>query len=157
MNSILPLKDENISGLAYLDFAPVADVVSIDRPWQQEISSAINFAPTKSFYRLAFSMESGKFSAPEEKSSSGSIHKAEVIGFTPKMQRATSDLFSEMRENLFVVVATDHNGNKRLVGTLKEPMRFSFAESTEAAYGVRQGYAWAFRRDLMDPPPYYTA
>ena len=157
MNSILPLKEENISGLAYLDFAPVSDVDSIDRPWQEEISQAVVFNPTKSFFRLAFSQETGKFSSPEEKNPSGSLHKAEVVGFTPLMRMATAAIFSEMREDLFVVVVTDNNGNKRLVGTLEEPLRFSFSESTESSYGVRQGYAWAFRRDLKNAPPYYTA
>jgi len=157
MNSITPLREENISGLIYIEFIPVQDIDAMERPWQEEIATALTFQPGKAFYSLAYSQETGGYTSPEEKNASGSIHKVVASGFTPMMQLATSAIFSEMREALFIVKMKDANGKIRLLGTQQEPMRFNFAEATPEEFGGRQGYTWTFFRDLQDNPPYYTA
>lgn len=155
MNSILPMKEENISGLALVEFIPASHVDTIERPFNEKITSAITLLSGKAWFSLAYTQETSPFICNEEKSSAGSMFHASVSGFTPKMQQATAAVFNEMREELFIVKVTDHNGNIRIAGTKKEPLKFSYSESTQAEFGRRQGYAWAFTRDLRDAPPYY--
>jgi hypothetical protein len=157
MTDVLPLTEENISGLISLEFIPVSDLSSFPIPWEQEMSDAIALPLGKRFFVLAYSQQSGQFKCSEEKSPSGSVHKTTVSGFTPKMKLATEKQFALMRECGMAVKCVDSNGNVRVVGTPTEPLRFTFSEDSLPEYGGRSGYSWSFFRDLAEPPPYYTA
>lgn len=151
------MREENISGLSTLEFIPVSDVLSIARPWKEKIASAVSLKPSKSFFSLAYTQETADFSCEPEKTPNGSIHKLSVTAFIPKMQLATDQTLSEMRDDLFILKVRDNNGNVRLCGTIEAPIRFEYNENALAEFGRRGGYSIRFFRDLASPPPYYTA
>lgn len=158
MTDVLPITgEENISGLTSLQFIPVSFVQSIPRPWKDEVNTAVSLVPGKQFFRLAFTRETASFNCPNEESVNGSVHKLSISLTVPKMKMATSANFTEMKDDLFIVIATDNNGNKRLCGTLEAPLRFNYTEFSQSEFGKRGGYTVTFFRDLSASPPYYTA
>lgn len=156
MNSILPLENENVSGVNYIEFIPAAHIATLPDSWESEVNTFISVVFGKQFFELYATEQTLQFKCSEDKSSPGSVHKLTVSGFTPKAGLDREKIFAEMRESKLIVVCYDNNGNKRLCGTLTNPLHFTYSEDTLAEYGGRQGYAWSFFADLEEPPPYYT-
>jgi hypothetical protein len=62
MNDILPLREENASGLVTLSVAVVSEIISIDRAFNKTVSASPVFVAGKRFYSLAYSQQSAGMS-----------------------------------------------------------------------------------------------
>jgi hypothetical protein len=156
MNDILPLREENASGLVTLSVAVVSEIISIDRAFNKTVSAAPVFVAGKRFYSLAYSQQSAGLSTESAITIAGDVWKTQVQLFVPKLQLLTSQVIDELMRGV-VLVAQDSNGNKRLVGNLNEPMRLKVEANTLAVFGGRAGYTFTFYRDMIAEPPFYTA
>jgi hypothetical protein len=156
MIDLVPLREENASGLVILKVALVSEIVSIDRPFKKVLNTAPVFVAGSRFYDLSYSQQSAGFSSESILSAVGDVWKTQVQLFVPKLQVITSQLIDELMRGV-VLVATDSNGNRRFVGSKQEPLRLKVESNTLAVFGGRAGYTFTFYRDLISEPPFYTA
>ncbi len=157
MNDILPLNSENISGLLTLYFVPVSHVATVPVPWQCEVSTAITLQPGKRLFSLAFTRETSGFKSDKETTAAGAVYKTAITGVTPMLKLETTQILTEMSEDLFILIVKDANGKRRLVGNLDEGMRMDYSEDSKQRHGDRAEYTIKFYRDLTEPVPFYTA
>ena len=90
-----------------------------------------------------------------KETSEAGMHRITISGQLQKISLQLIELFRQMKENSFVVITTDNNGLKRIVGTRTHGARFSFntdAGNTPASYN---GADFQFTVDMPEPAPYY--
>jgi hypothetical protein len=157
MNDILPLREENVSGLLKVQAAYTSALTAMNRPFQQNIATAPSFIAGERFYDIAHSQQSAGYSCVSEKTAAGTLWKTQVVLFVPKLSVITSALVHEMRNQKFIVIANDTNGFRRIIGTKQTGLNFSCEENTQTIFGARGGYSFTFYATLADEPPFYTA
>lgn len=145
---------DNIGGMRFFRFAASDYVSSIPYPSGKIVTGPISFhlAYTWSVgYSPYDAIDYELESIPDSKA-----YKFSIEGFAPKIQELTSSLFDEMKDHRFILDTYDNNGNRKLIGSIDNPVGFRYKEVSSKP-GGRNGYAFSFYGELTDIYNYVDA
>lgn len=157
MTDVIPLNEnDNIGGLETIDFALVTDVASIPDAVESLVPTGIIMNTGKRFYSAPFTLETGGFTETPSDSEHGTSYDKQVTGFCACDCNQNAALFEEMENARFIVKIKDNNGNKRLVGTIAEPLQFKVDRSSQQTTGETPGATITFYGKGVRQSPFYN-
>lgn len=148
----------NIGGVAYFWFAPIEKVQSIPdvNSTLKAISAPVTWKDGGTFLSGYSTIEKQSLSIRSSFGSNGRSFDVELSGFWPGHDESMSELLDLMNGQQFIVLAEDNEAKRRLLGTLDEPMIFSFGEwGAGTANSGGRGYKFSFSRKMSYNPPFY--
>lgn len=157
MQDILRNNGDNSGGVGILYVIPVTDVISIPDAVAQIISSAITFAPYKTWTKIECTLESINFTEPQTNGDNGQQYAPTVTAFVANDSDAVAALFAEMENQEFILLINDSNEKVKLVGSVEEPMIFSSSLDTGTKWSDRNGHTINFAGDTSHKAYFYTA
>ncbi len=157
MQSIALSNEDNTGSLAKLHMIPVEDVVSIPDPEDYVVVDPVVLDIDCMWYTMQFTQDTPGFEESENKSKSGSFFNINLDGFIPGHNPVLTSILCEMRHRKWIIIATDHDGQKRLIGSLKNPVRFKWKFNTGNKTSGRKGYDFTFYNQAKNPPYFYES
>jgi hypothetical protein len=92
----------------------------------------------------------------EEKSTHGNIYTPILKGAVPKLTPEYLTLFEEMSNDRFVVIHTDNNGYKYVLGTKDEGLIFVFDRKSSPNAAGMNGHNFQFSVSRASTSPFYV-
>lgn len=90
-----------------------------------------------------------------KESNDAGLFRITISGRIQKISLQLIAMFRHMASSSFVVITTDNNGLKRIVGTRTHGARFSFTDDHGSTPGTFNGIDFQFTVDMPEPAPYY--
>lgn len=144
MDDVKQFSGDNIGGLLRLNFIPVSDIESIDEPYEHRITVPVELKENKRWFSLYATLGTMSFTESGSKTSDGELFDKKITATCPKDRADISALFNEMRNEQFVIDYTDTNGERKLVGSLEEPLQFSSNLNTKEGIEGRNEHVISF-------------
>jgi len=138
---------DNLGGLLSFDFIPSSDVLSIPEPNKSRILQPIVLKSGKSWSSGYGTRGTMSFSEDQGNGDHGAKYAAKISLVVPKEESENEDLYHEMRHQTFIVVYTNANGLKKVVGTIAEPLKFTSNLSTGSDVPNRNQHTIQFYED----------
>ena len=130
-------KTENIGGVLRLWAIPQNDI--------SVAGATVTIASDANMVSIYVREDSASFREDLQKSFAGSIYKVDVSAVVPCENSDTLKLIEEMEQrSRYLVIYLDGNGNYKLVGTVKSPLRFSAKATTGLGTAGLNHYAVSF-------------
>jgi hypothetical protein len=85
----------------------------------------------------------------------GVFYDQQLQGFAPIEGTEIVALFAEMAQMKFICAAKDFNGVRKLIGTVANPLTFSYKYSSGLLRTDAKGYKFSFSRTASEPAPIY--
>lgn len=148
---------EYFSGFSSFQFTPSQNLSNIPNVVSAEISSAVSFSGSNDWYDGSFLKGSSSLSEKQKEIDGNDYHELLFSARVPGHDKELLALFQEMKRYRHIILVTDNQGDKRLCGTLQEPLRFSFNVITQEQPGDFKGIEFSFYGNLQNPAPVYTA
>ena len=101
------------------------------------------------------SFRSLQFQENMRNNDSGRFFLTRISGFYPGLTNHILNIFSAMQAQEFIVVITDNNNQKRLVGTPQSPLKFTFNQASGANPTQRNGFEFTFEGKLLCQSPFF--
>lgn len=148
----------NLPGNVQVQFVPVAGVSSVPDHSSGVISDDIGLMPGYSWMSGEFFLGSSSYGGDKRRAAQGDFCDLSVGGFYPRITPASTWNFNEMQDQGYLVLARDHNGFRRLLGSLNSPAYFDFSEATQTlGSATRNGYNISFSAKSKKPAFFYQA
>jgi hypothetical protein len=145
MNDInKPSSPDNLGGLERFWYIPVDDITSIGPVINGKVS--ITLSSGKKWYEFYASQGSINFKEAKKIDGKGETFTLKLSGFTPRDSEDLFESFMLMSKQKFACVYLDNNGNHKIVGSPREPLRFSYEFSPGKNPSNRNGYDFSFSR-----------
>lgn len=145
-------------GLKEFKFIPVRAVASI--PDTDFETNTVTAAPTLEtdgqWFSGYFAEHSGGYGETKKEPGGDVWFDCKMVGFYPA---ASADTMNPMLQNMndrYILDITDKQGNRRLVGTLQEPLDMAYEFMTRTSNAERKGVAFVFSGGLCSPAPFYA-
>lgn len=155
MNDINKHCSDNIGGVYLLKFIPKTDVSSIPATINGKVCEPVILNSGARWYEFYGTEGTKSLKEDQQPSEHGDYFKLKLAGSTPKIRTDVSDIFNEMKDQEFIIDCTDNNGNRRLLGTINEPLRFQFTSDTGNGAANKNAYTFEFYGDVSKVPPTY--
>lgn len=155
MNDINKHRGDNLGGLYHFRFIPKNDVNSIPVAISGKICEPVELKSGARWFDFYATEGTQSFNEDQQTNDHGNYFKLKLSGSTPKIRTEVSDIFNEMKDQEFIIDCTDNNGNRRLIGTINEPLRFSFKSDTGNGAQNKNAYSFEFYGDVSKVPPTY--
>lgn len=148
---------ENMGGNAdtFL-FIPVSQIVSMPKPLNGVISQEIWILSQSSWYTGRALPGSLEFDEKQSPVREGHNYSSVFKGVIPKLTSTYLALFEEMACDLFVVIFTDNNGNRHVMGTENEGASFEYDRNTTSTPSGLAGHRFEFSCARAKPSPFYS-
>jgi hypothetical protein len=147
---------DNTGSIVEIYYIDYLDVTSIPDADSYLVAGNIVLNAGKAWTRIQVSLESPGFEVNENKSHAGSGMNISLTAFHPGHSATLDKTFNGMRYRRYLVVAPDHEGKKRLFGTLKNPIRFTYNFATGTKTSARKGYDLKFYHTSKESPLFYN-
>lgn len=151
---------KGIGGILYVAFKSDVQTIPAEQTYTpgsndpRTIASNLTMVSGKTFYEWTISKNDKGFECTPEGNEDGSIYKTSVKVFIPKVAPLKTYLLGGMTNGCeAILIVTDKNGNKRLVGDLTEGCTIT---AKEIITTDKNGYEVEFTWESALPPPYYT-
>jgi hypothetical protein len=147
--------NENLGGVFIFKFIPVIHVQSIAQPIDNRILTPVVLK--QGFNWLDFYATEGTMQLKEDlqPSDHGDFYKLKLTASVPKIRTEIDHTFSLMRNVKFLIDVVDNNGQRKLLGTLEEPLSFTFQSDTGDSMPKKNNYSVEFFAELTDNSPTY--
>lgn len=148
MKNIIANKEDNIGGLYSFLVVPIADVVSVPDVEEGILDGNVELLFGKIWYTVDVTPEANNMSFSD---ASKDGLTASVTGFIAGDSPYLVDTLKTYADyEYFLVIATDLNGNKRLIGNIDNPAKFTYGFDTNG----RRGYQISFSTRTLEAPPF---
>lgn len=148
---------ENMGGNVFnFLFIQCSKVLFIPAVLNSKITTAITLKTGYSWLNGSAIQGSLDFEEKQTKSNHGNTFNPILKGVMPKLTPEVLTLFEEMSIESFVIIVTDNNGNKHLLGNQFEGMKFSFDRNTMALPSGLNGHNFEFSAVRSKPSPFYS-
>jgi hypothetical protein len=148
MNDInKPSPPDNLGGLERFWYIPVDDITSIGPVINGKVS--VTLSSGKKWFEFYASQGSIDFKESHKIDDKGESFNLKLSGFTPRDSDDLFESFMPMMKQKFACVYLDNNGNHKIAGSPREPLRFSFKFSTGKDASGRNGYDFSFTRQTI--------
>lgn len=155
LSEIARLSQSNMGGIAQLQVARKADVISIPEPVDGVIYGNLEFQQGKGFVRWMVADQTIEMSS-ETNDGRESTFKSNQLPFTIAKDRPEiKKMLDAATEDEFIVLYKDSNGKFKLFGTLEGPVRFAYNHSSGQSRSARNGYACQFFFEGSDNLNFY--
>lgn len=150
MQSITPkgLAD-NFGSLRFFRFAPLVDLVSVDRPRSFEVHGPVNFQSGKDWLNGYASQDSIGLSIEGMEAAGGPFCRFSMSFFVPQLSIENSRNFDEMVQHRFILDILDMNLKRRIVGDHRDGVAFKYSETSASQFAGRNGYNCTFYSDAV--------
>lgn len=156
MNSFPTFESESMGGCVSFRFCPINRVKKIPAHVSFIIASAVEFFAGYTWLSGLSLKDTLQFTEVEEKADGGSVYKTTINGMVPKMTPEYLALFEEMKRHKHVVEPLDNNGKKRLCGSPRAGMTFSYSSDSSTNPAGLSGYKFSFTLESPTPSPFYA-
>jgi len=155
MNNVVPNSADNTPGVYSINFVPVADVLAVPKAKANGyITDPVVLRTGAAWNEIYVTVDANNFDLNNGKSAEGNTNVVTVSGFVagdaPWLVTTLQDM-ADYEE--FLLIVTDADDQKRLVGSLEHPARFDY----KLAYNGRRGYTLNFKCTSPSPPYYYRS
>ena len=146
MQDIGQYTGDNIGGLEKFQFIPVNDIISIPRATNHVITEAITIDALSGAQWFDAYVTEGSlgYKETEKKNQHGNSYDRILVGLVPKDTETLADLFDEMEGFRYVIIYTDNNGKKKVVGSIESPLQFKADMDTKVDANGRNGHPITF-------------
>ncbi len=148
-----PENHSNIGGCSRFDFIPSDHVQSILVNTFFNTVSLIELKNGTSFLSGYASKGSLSYNEDMRQNDAGLHFLTKITGFYPGLTAQALTILRKMTEHCHIVVLTDNNGRKRLIGNLCTPLEFTFKQQTGRNVSQRNGFEFTFRAQLQSMSP----
>lgn len=150
--------DPNIPGLSQVLYIDVRDVVSVPRPDADRIiQSDITLEAGAAWKALPCTQDTVGYTEGMERNTQGETTTQRITGSLPKATPLRVNELNRMKSGRYLVLGKDMDGQQRLLGTLKNPARFSWSHSTGNGQDDGNKFDITFSAQHRDSAPYYQA
>lgn len=146
MTDLLFTPSNNIGGSLLLKFAPVAGIQAMSAP-----ATSVQFRTGYRWYAAYGTPGTKGFEEDEEETDNGPVWTVRLTAFLPGDSAERRQALAEMVRHRFVVEVEDNAGLRRRVGSLAEPLQFSYKFTTGEQTADRRGATLTFRGSLTRP------
>jgi hypothetical protein len=157
MQNLTVNNGDNTGSLTTIHFVPVEDVLSIPAPVDYTVSDPVVMAVDKNWYTAEVTQDTPGFSEKEFKGKEGSGLNVLVEAFIPGHNPTITSILNGMRYRRFLLIVKDQEGQKRLLGSLKNPMRFKWEFDTGNKAASLKGYKITFYQTAKVSPYFYES
>lgn len=148
----------NLPGIVEVDFCPVEGVADIPSAYSGSVTGSITLNAGYNWLKGEFVQRTSNYGGNMSRGAQGEYNTLEVQGFYPKITPSATFNFAEMQSCRYVVLAKDHNGYRRIIGSLESPAFFSFTEGSQnLGSGNQAGYNIQFNAKSALPAYFYQA
>jgi len=154
--SFLDVIPDNMGGCLSFDFVPVDDVAWIPTYPYYEVTDAVVLAIGASWRTGYSTPRKLSYSEKAEKTDAGEYYITEITGFYPKLSPSMLSVMNSMMGRHFLLKIKDNNGYTRLVGTLEEPLEFTFDQQPGKNAREANGFNFRFYGAHMHVSPFYN-
>ena len=155
MNDFFEFENENMGGVQSFLFAPTKSILNIPKDINKVITSPIQFIPGSDFFKGLALRDSLSFEENKSDTLAGDIYNTVLSGMVPKLTPIYLNLFSQMVLKRYIILPTDNNGIKKLCGTIRAGMKFSFDQTTSTTPSGLNGFKFSFSLQYFKPSPFY--
>ena len=156
MKNFPEFETESMGGCEGFDFIPIDTIKNLAATsTSNELTTAIELLDGNTIFEGLAILDSLEFTEPQENQKAGGLYKTKVIGVVPKMTSEYLTLFNEMTKHRHIVLATDSNGNIRVVG-YENGARFKFDQATGKKASDMNGFSFEFTAESRKPSPFYV-
>lgn len=143
----------NLGGILSFRFTPVENVESIDYNPISQIFYDITLKSGKIWYDGYSTFEKKLVNSVQNESPNGPLYKNELKGFFPGHNWQVEKLFNVMVQfgAKFIVDYTDNNGERVLLGTIENGIKFGYEYTTQDLVKKLHGYNYRFYHDSALP------
>lgn len=155
MNFLKP-ESENMGGAPFFYFIPANEVTGFTKLSDLKVSALILQSGSELSAGYA-SPNTLVFQATPSENEQGTIYDVLVKGFYPRPGYQMLEIFSQMVNELFIVLIKDNNGSSRIAGTIAQPLSFRFSESSSQRAQEMPGIEYQFYGKVSTSPYFYTS
>lgn len=156
MNSFPTIEfNEQAGGNTGFLFAPANFINNIPAAVNGIVNQDISMVSPYQFLEGYAAQDSLSLDEPMEQSSAGNIWQPVVKGFYPKYTDDINNLMHEMASYRFVLIVTDKNGVKRIIGNKEEPLKFRYRMASGLKASDRGGLEFEFSGNCTSPSPVF--
>jgi hypothetical protein len=148
---------DNLGSLVEINFIDVKDIDIIPDPIGINLYDPVVLKTDKTWSLIQVSQETPGFDEESNYSQSGTGLNISVKGFIPGHNDVLESRLQSMLRKKFVLVVSDFEGRKRIIGTLKNPLRFKWSFSTGNRTNSRKGYDIQFFHTAAKSPLFYQS
>lgn len=148
---------DNIGSLVDIIFIDVKDVENIPEALGINISSPVLLKEGKSWSKIEVTQETPGLEDKPNTSKGGIGRSINVQGFLAGHNDVLTSRLEKMKHKRFICIVIDFEGNKRLLGSLKNPMRFDWEFATGTKTNGRKGYELRFYQTAERSPYFYQS
>jgi len=123
------IPNDNLSGVRSFRFIPVVDVAFIPDAISSLITGPLILKTAKRWYNGYVIQKTSNYFADSGDGPNGPFYKFSFEGYNPRISQAGSENLTEMIRYRFLLDLIDNNGNRRLVGNLKNGLSFHNKET----------------------------
>ncbi len=157
MQNIVPINLDNTGGIAKSWFVPVEDVVSIPEAIEYTVAEPVVMDAEKNWYTIESAADTQGYDEKELKGKEGSGISIMYRAFIPGHNPTLTSIFNGMRHRRFLLIVKDQEDQKRLLGSLKNPMRFKYEFQTGNKTSASKGYEITFYQTAKASPFFYES
>lgn len=156
MNNFPEFENENMGGIQYrFIFTPDTNIQTLTIA-SQTVADMLDYLDSYDVFTGNTLIDSCLFSEKEIKSEAGSYYETKFSGFIPKLNKEYLILFAEMVKRRFILLITDNNNYKRILGKPSKGLIFSFEQNSQQTPAGLNGFKFEFATINPEPSPFYT-
>ena len=145
----------NPGGLKSFGFAPAVTLTGIPQTVAGATLSELVFKTGFNLLNGYATANTLQFTEDATENEQGVFYEQNLQGFVPLDTAQIIALFAEMLQMRFVCIAKDFNNAKRLVGSVENPLIFSYKYTSGNDRKDAKGYKFNFSRTSTNPAPVY--
>lgn len=155
MNNVVPNSADNTPGVYDINYVPIVDVISIPRAADNGyITDPVLLREGALWHAIRVTVDANSFDLNNTQTNLGNTNVSGVTGFVAGDEAWLVTTLQEMADyKEFLIVITDANDKKRLIGSIDHPAKFDH----KLTYNGRRGYTLSFKCTSPNPPYYYQS
>lgn len=148
---------ENLGGVATVQAIRVGNIDTIPAATNKIISSDIIITPGTSFKTYEFPPDSVEYKETGRPTQNGVAYTHRISAKRPRMQALAAAEIARLDEGWYVVIFTDYNAERRIIGSPERPILFSNSGGTGRRRSDENGYNWKFEGKAQGPASFLDA
>ena len=148
MDLNFPLSGDNIAGVLTFWFVPLADVLS-------QAGGDVTLAAGKEWYTGGATRFRLNTTEKTEDTPHGPVTEVELVGFIPRRSSPLDAVLEQMvGRTRYLVIYQDYNGYRKLLGSIKQGLRFSWKHLSGQRPGEDSGVEFGFHAEMAGQGTY---
>ena len=156
MNDINKPCGDNVGGIFLFKIAFTDDVQSMSLPINGNVCEPVELKSLARWYDVYGTEGTIKFNEDQQQSPQGDYFKVKLSASIPKDRTEVKNSLEEMKNKTFIIDYTDYNNERKLVGTLTEPLKFSSSLDTGNKIPSLNAHAIEFFGNALTKAPTYS-